>query len=384
MKSILTYPFVLTILFLFFSSLFISLLRRIRKDRCLKNFEGDFVIYENIDKEIVSGGILNIESTGIEFLIQEKDSPLVVKAEGLAGGKGVTVCKTLDEALSAIDLIMGRKKFGSAGERIVIEDLLLGEEVSILVISDGKNIIPLLPSQDHKRVFDNDRGPNTGGMGAYCPVPMVDDVLLDRIMGEIFYPLINGLSKDGSPFKGVLYGGLMIDDGQPFVLEFNVRFGDPETQAVLPKLKSDLVEIMIASIEGRLDRVGSLDWDERSCIAVVLASGGYPGSYDKGKEIKGLEKLEDREDIIVFHAGTKTVHSLPRKASRKTLSRDRLPRGEESAVHRFITSGGRVLNVVGLGNGLKEARDKAYKTIGEISFEGMSYRKDIGNRVFER
>ena len=307
--------------------------------------------------------------------IKEKNSPLVVKAEGLAGGKGVIVCQTPEEALTAVDLIMGRKKFGSAGERIVIEDLLSGEEVSILVVSDGKNIIPLLPSQDHKRAFDNDKGPNTGGMGAYCPVSIVNDALLSKIMKEIFYPLINGLSKDGRLFKGMLYGGLMIENGRPFVLEFNVRFGDPETQAVLPKLKSDLVDIMVAAVDGRIDKFGRLEWDERACVAVVLASGGYPGSYEKGKEIKGLQDLGGKKDVIVFHAGTQMVTSHSRKAS---------PRGEQSPVTRFITNGGRVLNVVGLGNGLKEAREKVYKVIDNISFEGMSYRKDIGNRVFER
>lgn len=316
--------------------------------------------------------------------VKEKNSPLVVKAEGLAGGKGVIVCSTSDEATAAVDLIMGQKKFGSAGERVVIEDLLSGEELSILVISDGKNIVPLLPSQDHKRAFDNDKGPNTGGMGAYCPVPLADNALLSKIMGDVFYPLIKGLSKDGRPFKGVLYGGIMVDKGKPFVLEFNVRFGDPETQAILPKLKSDLVEIMLAAVDGGLDKVGSLEWDERACVAVVLSSGGYPGSYEKGKKIKGLEQLEDKEDVIVFHAGTQVSISHPRKASRKTSPRDRPPRGEQPPATRFITNGGRVLNVVGLGKELREAREKAYKAIGNISFERMYYRKDIGDRGFER
>jgi phosphoribosylamine--glycine ligase len=254
---------------------------------------------------------------------------------------------------------MIEKKFGDAGKRIIIEEYLEGEEASILIFADGKNFLPLVSSQDHKPVFDQDKGPNTGGMGAYSPAPLVNEEVFEKIIGQIFKPLIEGLNEEGKIYQGILYAGLMIKDNQPFVLEFNVRFGDPETQAILPKLKSDILEPILSSIEGNLDKV-SLEWDERFCLCVVLASGGYPGKYEKGKEIKGLEKLENLEDIFIFHAGTK------RKNNKE-----------------FITAGGRVLNVVGLGDTIKETQQRVYQAIQNIYFENMHYRKDIGNKALQ-
>ncbi|MBN2120842.1 MAG: phosphoribosylamine--glycine ligase [Candidatus Omnitrophica bacterium] len=291
--------------------------------------------------------------------IRKKEAPLVVKADGLAAGKGVVVCKTSDEAFAAVDLIMVEKQFGSSGEKIVIEDCLEGQEASILVFSDGETIVPLVSSQDHKRVFDSDQGPNTGGMGAYSPAPIVNKDVFDKIITEVFKPLIFGLKKEQKIFKGILYAGLMIKDNQMNVLEFNVRFGDPETQAVLPKLKTDLVEVILAIVGGRLSTV-NLEWDERFCVCVVLASGGYPGSYRKGKAISGLESLRNCRDIFIFHAGTK-----------------------QDSQGNFLTDGGRVLNVVGLADTIEETQAKVYKAIENISFENMHYRKDIANKALK-
>jgi len=290
--------------------------------------------------------------------VREREPPLVVKAEGLAAGKGVIVCKSLSEAYRAIDLIMVEKKFGSAGKRIVIEDFLEGEEASVLVFTDGSSILPLVASQDHKQVYDNDEGPNTGGMGAYAPAPVVNELVYEKIKEEIFRPLIYGLKNEGKIYKGMLYAGLMIKENQPYVLEFNVRFGDPETQAILPKLKNDLVGVILKTVEENLGKI-ELAWDERFCVCVVLASRGYPGSYEKGKVIEGLEKLSDLKDVFVFHAGTKRVEE------------------------KFLTAGGRVLNVVGLGTSLREAQEITYKALENIKFEGSHYRRDIGNKAFK-
>lgn len=289
--------------------------------------------------------------------VKRKGTPLVVKADGLAAGKGVIVCASEEEALKAIDEILVDKKFGQAGERIVIEECLEGEEASILIFTDGKNIVPLVSSQDHKRAYDDDKGPNTGGMGAYAPAPIVTDKVFKKIMDEICSPLISGLRADGKIYSGILYVGLMIKDGRPSVLEFNVRFGDPETQAILPKLKSDLAEVIIETLSGDLDKV-TLQWDERPCVCVVLASGGYPGAYEKGKKIKGLESLKNIKDVFVFHAGTKLNDTL-------------------------ATSGGRVLSIVGLGDDIKEAQGKAYDAIEKVDFEGMHYRKDIASKALK-
>ncbi len=291
--------------------------------------------------------------------IQAKGAPLVVKADGLAGGKGAVVCHTLDEALKAVEAIMQKKIFGESGKRILVEDCLFGEEASFIVFTDGENIVPMASSQDHKRIYDGDKGPNTGGMGAYSPAPMITRDLSEKIMQEIIRPVVNGLASEGRPYKGVLYAGLIITDEGPKVIEFNVRCGDPESQAVIPRLKNDLIDIINDIIDGRLS-ARSLDWDERPCVCIVCASDGYPGSYQKGKLISGLQEFSNAKDIILFHAGTK-------------LS------GQE-----IMTDGGRVLGVTALGKDIKETIDKAYQAIEKIDFEGIYYRKDIGYRALEK
>ncbi|MDP8229823.1 MAG: phosphoribosylamine--glycine ligase [Candidatus Gorgyraea atricola] len=291
--------------------------------------------------------------------LKEKGTPIVIKADGLAAGKGVVVAQSIEEGESAIDSMLVKKIFGEAGDRIIIEDCLEGEEASILVFSDGKTIAPLVSSQDHKRIFDNDKGPNTGGMGAYSPAPVVSQELFNEIIEMVFRPIIDGFAKEGKFFKGVLYGGIMITKKGPMVLEFNVRFGDPETQAILPRLKSDLVDVMLACIDGRLDKI-RLEWDNRTCIAVVAASGGYPGTYEKHKEIIGTGNFKDKKDIVVFHAGT--------------VAQD----------GKIFTSGGRVLAVTGFGEGIKTAKQNAYTAIEKIKFDGMYYRKDIGDKAIRK
>ncbi|MBP7088527.1 MAG: phosphoribosylamine--glycine ligase [Candidatus Omnitrophica bacterium] len=288
--------------------------------------------------------------------IANKKMPLVVKADGLAAGKGVMVCGSLKEAQQAIDAIMVEKQFKDAGRKVVIEDYLKGEEVSLLAFIDGKTVIPLVSSQDYKRIYDKDKGPNTGGMGAYSPVPLVNKSISDVIREKIFIPLINGLYQEGKIYKGILYAGLMVKDNEPYVLEFNTRFGDPETQVILPKLESDLVDIMVKTIEGNLEEV-ELKWDKKFSLGVVLASGGYPGNYEKDKIIKGLDNLDGSKKIFTFHAGTRIQNG------------------------NFVTDGGRVLNIVGLGDTIKQARDNVYSAINNIEFEGMYYRKDIGSKL---
>jgi phosphoribosylamine--glycine ligase len=291
--------------------------------------------------------------------IEKKGAPLVVKADGLAQGKGVVVASRVDEAIEAVTSIMGEKIFQESGNRIVIEDCLEGEEASILVFTDGKTIVPLASSQDHKRIFDNDKGPNTGGMGAYSPAPIISDKLLKEILSDAIERTIAGLAKEGIEYKGVLYAGIMVTKHGPKVLEFNVRFGDPETQAILPRLKSDLVEVMLAIIEAKLDKVKLL-WRESACVCVVCASGGYPGAYEKGKEIFGLDQVQKLPNVVVFHSGTR-----------------------ESA-EKYFTTGGRVLGVTGLGNTIKEAIGRTYQAVEKIHFDGMHYRKDIGQKALKR
>ncbi|MFH1202512.1 MAG: phosphoribosylamine--glycine ligase [Candidatus Omnitrophota bacterium] len=282
--------------------------------------------------------------------------PCVVKADGLAQGKGVFVAKTTEEAKQAIFSMMEERIFGDAADKIIVEECLEGPEASILAVTDGKSILPLASSQDHKRVFDNDQGPNTGGMGAYSPAPVVSEALFKEILDTVIQRTINGLINEGILYQGVLYAGIMITKNGPKVLEFNVRFGDPETQAILPRLNSDLVEVMLDTIDGKLNKI-KLDWSRQACVCVVCASGGYPGDYEKGKEISGLEETKKMKDVEVFHAGTK-------KSSGK-----------------YFTNGGRVLGVTGLGNTVKEAIDKTYQAAEKIHFEGMHYRKDIGYRA---
>jgi len=295
--------------------------------------------------------------------IEKIGVPCVVKADGLAQGKGVIVAKNIDEARQAVTSIIQERIFGEAGNKVIVEDCLEGQEASIIVLTDTKEVIALASSQDHKRVFDEDKGSNTGGMGAYSPAPIVTQELFREILDRVVYRTIDGLVREGINYKGVLYAGIMLTKQGPKVLEFNVRFGDPETQAVLPRLKSDLVEMMLAASEQKLNLVRTLDWDNRACVCVVCASSGYPGNYEKGKEIFGLDEAAKMKDAVVFHAGTKRV------ASRK------------SQVASFITNGGRVLGVTGLGNTIKEAIDKTYQAVGKIHFEGMHYRRDIGRKA---
>ncbi|MDX9785854.1 MAG: phosphoribosylamine--glycine ligase [Desulfobacterales bacterium] len=291
-----------------------------------------------------------------EAYVRNTGAPLVVKADGLAAGKGVMVCKTIHEALAALQDIMVNKAFGDAGQKVLIEECLSGEEASFLAFTDGKTILPLPSSQDHKAVFDQDEGPNTGGMGAYSPAPIVDRQLHEKIMKEIMYPTVKAMAAEGRPYKGVLYAGLMIDKDKINVLEFNGRFGDPEAQPLLIRLKSDIVDIMDAVIEGRLDRL-KLDIDPRASVCVVLASGGYPGNYKKGAPIAGLDAAKRMKDVVVFHAGTSTRE--------KTV----------------VTSGGRVLGVTALGDTVQSAIKKAYQAVSKINWPDMHYRKDIGEKA---
>jgi phosphoribosylamine---glycine ligase len=287
------------------------------------------------------------------------EPPYVIKADGLAAGKGVLICANREEAEAAIEEILVRKAFGVAGEKVVIEDFLVGEEASFMVLTDGEHILPLASSQDHKRVFDNDEGPNTGGMGAYSPAPVITAELHDRILREVFMRLLTGLKKKGIGYRGVIYAGLMITKDGPKVLEFNARFGDPECQPVMMRLKSDLVPLLEAAIEEKLDQVQA-DWYQEPAVCVVLCAGGYPGAYGKGKEIRGLERLKNWENGFVFHAGTAVDGG------------------------RWITSGGRVLGVTGRGKKIADAVQEVYRAVREISWDGMHYRKDIAHRALKR
>ena len=288
--------------------------------------------------------------------VLSKGAPIVVKANGLSKGKGVFVCKTINDALQAIDSIMKDKVFGDAGDEVIIEELLIGEEISILAFTDGKTIIPMESSQDHKTIYDGDKGPNTGGMGAYSPVPLMTADLYHQVEKEILVPTVHAMNREERPYKGILYVGLMITSHGPRVLEYNVRFGDPEAQALLVRMKSDIVPIMLATVSEKLDTV-DLEWYPHASVCVVITSGGYPGSYIKGKEITGLDLLKNQKDIHVFHAGTKFENG------------------------KIVTSGGRVLNVVACGDGISEAQKKVYDAVSRISFEGAYYRNDIANKA---
>jgi phosphoribosylamine--glycine ligase len=291
--------------------------------------------------------------------IETRPPPYVIKADGLAAGKGVSIARSEAEAAEALGDLLDKKVFGESGLRVVVEDFLAGEEATVLALCDGAHVLPLLSSQDHKPLFDGDRGPNTGGMGAISPAPALSEAVMGRVMERVLLPLVAELRRRGVQYRGVIYAGLMVRDGEPSVVEFNCRLGDPEAEAVLPLLRSDLCELLLRTAKGDLKGCG-VEWREAYACDVVLVSGGYPGRYDKGAEILGLERREDDEDVIVFHAGT-------RKSGARTL-----------------TDGGRVLNVVGLGKSLGEAVGRAYGRVPTIRFEGMFYRKDIGFRGLER
>lgn len=294
-----------------------------------------------------------------ESYIRKMGAPIVVKADGLAAGKGVIVCATEKEAINALNLIMIKKAFGEAGIKVVIEECLTGEEASFLAFTDGQTVLPLPSSQDHKPIYDNDKGPNTGGMGAYSPAPIVDPYLHKKIMEEIMIPAVRAMAAEGRPYKGVLYAGLMIDKDQIKVLEFNGRFGDPEAQPLLIRLKNDLVPIMEAVIEGTLDEC-RLEIDRRASVCVVMASGGYPGSYQKGLPISGLQNVRRLKDVVVFHAGTAIKDNT------------------------IVTNGGRVLGVTALGDSVAKAISRAYLAVSKIKWQDVHYRKDIGKKALER
>jgi phosphoribosylamine--glycine ligase len=284
-------------------------------------------------------------------------APVVVKADGLASGKGVIVCSRRSDALEAIDRVARKNEFGKAGSQLIIEDRLEGPEASVLVITDGKTILTLPPAQDHKAAYDGDKGPNTGGMGAYSPTPVITDELMETIEDKILVPTIHTMKRNRKPFKGVLYAGLMLTQVGPKVLEYNVRFGDPECQPILMRLKSDLLDILEATVDGKLDEIEPPVWDPRPAICVVMASQGYPGEYENGKEITGLEDAAGIEDVKVFHAGTKLVNG------------------------KVLTNGGRVLGVTALGSSLANAKLNAYTAVKAIRWPGAWCRKDISDKA---
>jgi phosphoribosylamine--glycine ligase len=290
--------------------------------------------------------------------VEEKGAPIVIKADGLAAGKGVVVAMTKKEALDAVDDMMGHHKFGNAGARVVIEEFMEGEEASVLAFTDGDTIVPMVASQDHKRAFDNDCGPNTGGMGTYAPAPVMTDILMEKCKKEVLEPTIAALKAEGCKYQGCLYAGLMIKDDSIKVVEFNARFGDPETQVVLPLLESDLAKIMLACANGTLANE-KIKWADKSAVCVIMASGGYPVKHKTGYEISGLEKVNSSEKMV-FHAGTKEVDG------------------------KVVTSGGRVLGVTAISDNIKAARDKAYSAVEKINFKDAHYRKDIAWRAIKK
>jgi phosphoribosylamine--glycine ligase len=288
--------------------------------------------------------------------VKECKIPIVLKADGLAAGKGVLVCTNRSEVYEGIDRIMKKKVFGDAGKRLIIEEFLTGEEASLLAITDGERVVTLPPAQDHKAIFEGDRGPNTGGMGAYAPTPIIDSKMIETVKQDIIFPVVNGMKNERIPYKGVLYVGLILTEEGHKVLEFNCRFGDPEIQAILPLIKTDIVDIMMTCAEGRL-KEESLEIIDQYSVCVVIASGGYPGPYEKGKVLQGLKEVP--KDLLVFHAGTQIKNK------------------------KIVTSGGRVLGVTGIDDSILFAVDKVYKGISKITFDGAYYRKDIGHRVLK-
>lgn len=293
--------------------------------------------------------------------VETREYPVVVKADGLAAGKGVIVCSNTAEAMAAVDRIMVKEEFGRvAGRQIIVEKRLEGEELSVLALVAGRTIIPLAPAQDHKRAFDGDTGPNTGGMGAYSPAPLATDELMNIVETQALVPTVHAMKRKRMPFRGILYAGVMSTNQGPRILEYNCRLGDPETQPVLMRLKSDLLELLLAVVEDRLDAVEPPEWDPRPAVCVVLASGGYPGNFAKGKIISGLKEAGNVPGVKVFHAGTKLVDDLS------------------------ITDGGRVLGVTAIGDTLALAQKAAYEAVSKISFPGMFYRKDIGDKALKK
>ncbi len=336
-------------------------LRIIGPDRYASQLEGCKVFSKELMKKlgIPTAEFAVFEDVGDARAYLKKSSyPIVVKAAGLAAGKGVTVAMTKAEAIEAVDSIMVQKAFGDAGAKVVIEECLEGEEASFIGIADGETVLSFASSQDHKRIFEGDKGPNTGGMGAYSPAPFVTETLMAQAEEVVFGPIIQEFKAQGHPFIGFIYAGIMLTKDGFKVLEFNVRFGDPEAQAILPRLKSDFLDLLLASYEGRLNEF-KLEWNSDDCVCVVVSSGGYPGKFPKGLEITGLEDAEKLSDVEIFHAGTANKDG------------------------KVVTSGGRVLGVVATGAGLAEALNKTYEACGKINFDKMYYRKDIAHRVMK-
>lgn len=290
---------------------------------------------------------------------ENESVPVVIKADGLAAGKGVIVCSKRHEALEAIDRIARDREFGDAGSRLVIEERLDGQEASVLAITDGRTIVTLPPAQDHKPAGDGDTGPNTGGMGAYCPTPIVDAERLKWIEEHVLVPTVHAMKRSRNPFKGILYAGLMMTNQGPKVLEYNVRFGDPECQPLLMRLKTDIVDVIDATVSGELDKFGGLEWDPRPSVCVVMASEGYPGSYERGKPIRGLDAAAKLPDVKVFHAGTATLDG------------------------QVVTNGGRVLGVTALGDSVSDAKRRAYEAVKCIRWDGAWCRKDISDKAVQ-
>jgi phosphoribosylamine--glycine ligase len=297
------------------------------------------------------------EKDAIKYL-QNSNIPVVIKADGLAAGKGVVVAQDFEEAEEAIHRMLVEREFGEASSKIIIEECLVGQEASILAFADGKHFMIMQSAQDHKRIFDNDMGPNTGGMGAYSPAPVVTDKILKEVEEKVFRRMIDGMHKEGAPFIGVLYAGIMITKDGPKVLEFNVRFGDPETQPILMRLKTDIIDIIEHILEGKLDKI-KVEWDKRAAVCVVLASKGYPGDYEKGKEISGLDETRPLKDAVVFHAGTSLKNG------------------------KVVTSGGRVIGVTAMADTIGSAITRAYSVVHMVKFDGMHYRSDIGRKALK-
>lgn len=290
--------------------------------------------------------------------IKKRQFPQVLKADGLAAGKGVFIIHNIEEARISLDSLMNEKIFGDAGRKVIVEDYLEGEEVSVLAFSDGQNVVPMVPSQDYKKIYDHGRGPNTGGMGAYSPVPFYDENSKNKVLEKVLKPIIFGLKKEGREYKGVIYAGLVFTKKGIKVLEFNARFGDPETQVLLPRLETDIVEIFMAVLNGQLPKI-DIKWKKNPVICVIAASGGYPAKYQKGKIICGLEKLKNKDDVFAFHAGTKYREE------------------------KIVTSGGRVLGITAWAENIKEAKKKAYEGMEEIYFQDMYFRKDIAAKAIK-
>ena len=306
----------------------------------------DYVVFEQYEETM-------------RYIDRQEGRPMVIKADGLCAGKGAVVCDTPEEAKAAVTMMMRDSAFGAAGHRVVIEEKLVGEEVSLLAITDGRTIAPLASAQDHKAIFDNDQGPNTGGMGAYSPAPVLTEKLLDEVIERILVPTIHALNRDGRRYKGVLYAGLMITKSGPKVIEYNCRFGDPEIQPISMRLETDIVDLLLGAVDNTLDQV-DLRWKPEAAVSVVMASGGYPGNYEKGKEIKGLAAANALPGVHVFHAGTTQRNG------------------------KILTAGGRVLNVTALGKDIPTAIQNAYAAVKKVSFDGMQYRTDIGKKALKR